>query len=694
MTFQVDNSNCMNGDGLQLALFDNCNDPDALICNPGNSGSGGVPVELTYDFFVVGKTYYLMLDGWGGDVCDFELNVTQGNPAAPGVANAEIPQGPSQVCPGMTTTYHINPVDGAGFLHWIAPPGSSINGGSNNVFLPANFGETVTVHFGSAAGNLCVMSGNSCQLQTQTACLPISMTSNIPPTVLPPLNLAFSDLPYHWPINGSTLTNAGTFTLTATLTAASGCDSLVTQQVTVGQPQDGYATGVVFWDANANGVLDFGEMPFTTGAVVETSSGQFASTDSDGKYVFQNLQAGDTIRLNIPQPGLNALPNHYIKVFGVWDGYNFGLNPAPLDYDLSVFLNSTPLRAGFHSTINLVCHNSGPSNVPNPVITATLPFNNLLSLVQFSPANADVTVNGNTLTWLPGDLTANSSKSLTIEVAVSLGFPLGTPAVLKASAEPISDDHNPVNNFDVRNMVLVGALDPNDKQVTPAFVTPALISNGQPFEYTIRFQNTGNYPAEFVRIVDSLGSQVDPGAFRFIAASHPCTWKISGNGVLEFMFEHINLPDSASNEMASHGFVRFSVQPRKNLSLGTVIRNFCDIYFDFNPPVRTNTAGTQVVYFLPGAGLAVRDELIVRPNPAAFFVFCDWQTPAPVNGRIRLFDLTGLSRLEVTVAEGQNAVPINVQSLSPGLYYVVLEAGNLVLSNKLIVVQPGILGGN
>jgi hypothetical protein len=67
---------------------------------------------------------------------------------------------------------------------------------------------------------------------------------------------------------------------------------------------------------------------------------------------------------------------------------------------------------------------------------------------------------------------------------------------------------------------------------------------------------------------------------------------------MEFKFENILLVDSNTNEPLSHGFVRYRIQPKTNLSAGDSITNFAAIYFDFNEPVITNTAKTIIVFLL------------------------------------------------------------------------------------------------
>ena len=67
LTINIATSNCNNGNGLQAAFFSSCSE-DAIVCNPGSGAGEGLPLELSYCGFEPGNTYYLMVDGWSGDV--------------------------------------------------------------------------------------------------------------------------------------------------------------------------------------------------------------------------------------------------------------------------------------------------------------------------------------------------------------------------------------------------------------------------------------------------------------------------------------------------------------------------------------------------------------------------------------------------------------------------------------------------
>lgn len=225
-------SNCQNGNGLQAAFFANCVD-DAIVCNPGGAGSGGQPLNLTYGGFVPGQTYFLMIDGWVADICNYEIDVIDGSVTAPPPSVPTQPQGPTVVCPGATVTYTIPDVEGAGYYNWTSPPGSSINGGGPAANIAAPDGTTITVTFGNSGGAVCVRAGNACNPISAPACINV-VNQPIPPTVLPKVIVCNEDLPYELPW-GPQVSTTGTYSIT--YDSYQGCDSIVRLPVQVIPPK-------------------------------------------------------------------------------------------------------------------------------------------------------------------------------------------------------------------------------------------------------------------------------------------------------------------------------------------------------------------------------------------------------------------------------------------------------------------------
>lgn len=86
---------------------------------------------------------------------------------------------------------------------------------------------------------------------------------------------------------------------------------------------------------------------------------------------------------------------------------------------------------------------------------------------------------------------------------------------------------------------------------------------------------------------------------------------------MEFKFPNVLLPDSGTNQLLSNGYVHYRIKPKTTLQVGDSIPNKAFIYFDFNLPVATNIAITEIVQpnAIP-AGRSVNESLSLFPNPA------------------------------------------------------------------------------
>ena len=179
--------------------------------------------------------------------------------------------------------------------------------------------------------------------------------------------------------------------------------------------------------------------------------------------------------------------------------------------------------------------------------------------------------------------------------------------------------------YQVSCQPIIGAYDPNDKRVQPAGLGPQqLTPPGTRLTYRVRFQNTGNDTAFNIRVIDTLSRDLDVSTIDVTSSSHPYQFWITGDSVsiLTFYFEDIQLPDSNVNEPLSNGYIEFDINPSLSAPIGTVIENFADIYFDFNPPIRTDTAQTRLGIYNPSIALQpVQLDLINRPPAAPYELY-------------------------------------------------------------------------
>lgn len=240
-----------------------------------------------------------------------------------------------------------------------------------------------------------------------------------------------------------------------------------------------------------------------------------------------------------------------------------------------------------------------------------------------------------------------------------------------------------------------GSFDPNDKTGYPlGYGTDHYILPDLPLTYKIRFQNTGTDTAFRVLILDTLSAHLDVTTLTLQTSSHPMTWRLYGNNVLEVLYDPIALPDSNVNEPASYGFVTFQIDPLPNLPLPTVVENTAAIYFDRNAPIITNTTSHTIdTGFVPikvinnvEEPFKDRVEVLVYPNPF------DAQTTVEVklNGLDQApLDLTIYNSLGQVVHQQQSEQQrfvVQRNGLTNGVYFYTIRQGALSLSTGQIVV--------
>ncbi len=226
VTFVATPSNCEGGNGIQIALYPSCN-ANPIVCNGGSTGGGSTPVSVSTAALVPGNVYYLLIDGFAGDQCDFQLA------AAPLTAVQSLPpgapgpiQGPDTLCTGLADTFKIALVSNAGHYVWNGPPGVLINGQPAPVDLPAPGGNKVFVQMGSQPGQICVSASNACYPPMGASCKTIRHKPVSATYTMPPVAVCAANLPYYLPW-GQAVSTSGTYSKTYS------CDSLVTQQVVV-----------------------------------------------------------------------------------------------------------------------------------------------------------------------------------------------------------------------------------------------------------------------------------------------------------------------------------------------------------------------------------------------------------------------------------------------------------------------------
>lgn len=265
--------------------------------------------------------------------------------------------------------------------------------------------------------------------------------------------------------------------------------------------------------------------------------------------------------------------------------------------DLLANMISRGFQTGFPSQIQLDAGNLGCMPTTGQVKLVLDDFF-LFDSASVAPDH----IIGDTLFWNFSNLSYTSTPfSPTIFGTVSTSAALGDFLCFDLCITPIAGDLDSSNNIRQYCFPVTNAYDPNDKQVYPQGICqPHYTLKDNKLTYKIRFQNTGNASAVNVYILDSLDANLDVNTLQIISKSHPMLiTEILPNNVLKFRFDNIYLPDSFSNESASHGYVIFEIAPNATIPHQTLVENKVGIYFDYNAAVYTNTVFNTIVDSLP-----------------------------------------------------------------------------------------------
>lgn len=288
-------------------------------------------------------------------------------------------------------------------------------------------------------------------------------------------------------------------------------------------------------------------------------------------------------------------------------------------------------------------------------------------------------VAGNVFTFSISDFGAITNSS-----AFNLLFTTDTTATdsefvcISVSINPIAaTEHNIDNNTMTYCYRVLNSFDPNTKAVYPLEVKAGYSDF---FTYQINFQNTGSAQAFTIKVIDTLAANFDLSTFELLFYSHPCSVTLNGN-IITAKFLNINLPDSASNEAASHGYFQYRIKPLANQNLGTEIKNTAFIYFDFNPAVATNTT---VNHFSVVTSIeeTLQNEISVFPNPneGLFTV----SSNSAKDKKIKLYSILGDMIYETQVQKDKSVV-IDLSAQAKGVYVLRVEDESRgVLIGKII----------
>lgn len=488
---------------------------------------------------------------------------------------------------------------------------------------------------------------------------------------------------YHWG-NGSTTGTAinlpANWGIGVSVTDANGCQAHAYSS-SIGYTGTACAsiiTGKVIDDLNSNCIEETGDAGLKN-IVVSCIPGYSAVTNATGNYQLL-VPPGNYALLQNPPYHNQICPTGAISLNNTTATTSYAANNFYDSHinieDLRVSINNiTTPRPGFSHTISVVCYNTGLSAVNGQVqLTYDAGLTYIGGGTSDNTSTHVVTINFNNLQPINGSATAN------ITFTTPAITPLGTIQTYTAHATPDANDATPPNNTATLQCTVVGSYDPNDKQVVPAGngAKGYISMNDSVLQYTIRFQNTGSFPASFVAIRDTLDPSLDITTIQAGASSHDYKMQILDGNVLAFLFDPINLTDTATDEAGSHGMVTFYIKQKKNLAGGTEIRNRASIFFDFNDPITTNTTLNTIEQ---GVGIKeVENDIAMKllPNPGNGFTTLQVTLQQNFEGDLQVYDMLGKKVVSqsVNLNSGIQTIPLSFAGLAQGVYTVKLFNAN------------------
>lgn len=450
----------------------------------------------------------------------------------------------------------------------------------------------------------------------------------------------------------------------------------------------GTVSGNIFIDNNSDCIKNSGDINCQTAGVVANPGNRIGYTNLQGNYYIDKLPYGTyTITPdNYSNSVLGTCATSIIVSVNGSNPYPSG-NDFPVGYtslsqpDIQVSAYSNGIVPGFNCYINYSLCNL--NNVPvNGIYKAILPPGIMSTTVSISPTT--YTVSGDTIIWNYTNISnSGGCVNYIVYFTTPISATLGSLFTTCVNATNSITDFDASNNYLCYDKIVTGSFDPNDKSVSPVGNGPNgnITVNEKELTYFIRFQNTGNGPANTVTVSDSISPFLDPTTFQMLGASHNYDIEITPGKVIRWDFYNIMLPDSNSNEPASHGYIHYKIKQKANNPIGSKIKNTAYIYFDFNPPVITNTTINTIDISTGIKNNIDYPQLNLIPNPTNGLINLTSNNDID---KIELLNITGQILLSTTVREKD--YQINLDGFSEGVYFVkVMQSNGLCITKKVIL---------
>lgn len=374
-------------------------------------------------------------------------------------------------------------------------------------------------------------------------------------------------------------------------------------------------------------------------------------------YIPMNAPAvyPDTIKINLLNSSGN-LPS-------------FICHPTIAGSDLTVKIlpEEVPV-VGEEYTIKLKVQNLGADQSKGQFV---LTYDTSLQVTAVSPSNGFVDAANHTVTWYSQTIPSLTDTLYQVQFNLSaVNPPSQLNQYVALFIAPGFTDIDLTNNADVCTTSVKNQLLLNGKLVTPEGSGPTgLVSSNDRLYYRINFMNTGVSSQQDIIVQDMLNNLIDISSLRVEGSSHPVRLLTRGNNLV-FTFRDIQLPDSATNNPASKGYIEFSVKPASTAVAGSILTNSADLFFD-SLMISTNSV-LNTIQGSPSGINELFESVEISPNP--FSACCAIKLQGL--DLVKSAHLYSLEGKEIPVEMNwntQQTFEVCLRNQSPGIYLLELN---------------------
>jgi len=423
----------------------------------------------------------------------------------------------------------------------------------------------------------------------------------------------------------------------------------------------GEVNGMVFHDENEDCIMNDWDFPIPYKVITVEPIGSYAMTNAAGHYRSFITYGEHDFVLNLGSDEVPACPpsgTASVSVSAADPIVSADLSlRSTVPHDLEVYIWPFNPVVGFPTQGTVSVRNL--SAYPSGEVTVTVELDPVL--LNPSPTGPI------TIPVIPPYEYRVVNFSANVPADVDL---LGTELVYTATVTNSVAEDDLSNNVAVIYETVVGSYDPNDKLGSTSSRGNAdqyFLDQDAWIDYTVRFQNTGTAPAQTVAVRDDIDTDLDIASLEILGASHAFEPSFGDDRELVFTFNDINLPDSSVDLLGSQGFISYRIKPNNDIVVGDILENTADIYFDFNPPITTNTV-EHVVELSTGIKAPTIDLMVVAPNPATDLIILRG-IGIEALAYLHVLSIDGRSIQSPTRWSGVN-LELDIRALAPGTYIV------------------------